>query len=307
MKIYGFTNEEALEKFIEDIKTTYMERTQYQFELKELNQLHQNLLAKNDILREKLEVLEEVLDEKNNTVESINKLESLGVTDAEIVEWGKIVKDLEYDLSIFREAIESLGGIPKYVKKKNEQIILMEIKEKELEKNVQALEEKISVLSLSLNTAGEAIEQNISKINTTIQDFENYFLSPDTGFKTRNKIMVNEMYNNLENLLSQTKIEWSEDLEQLDVNVEKIIEETSRILENAYKGGSIVGSFHSLEPIHKILREEDVPITEGTISVITLLTYIKIWLTKHYSGEFATNLNSIISKLTEDLGDIYKR
>jgi hypothetical protein len=306
-KVLGLTIEESIEKFTNDIKSAYTERTGYEFELEELERIQKTLQSKNVMLREQLEVHEEVLDEKKNIVESLSKIQTLGVSDNELIEWGRIIQELEYDLSIFREAIVTLGGLPEYVKKKTEHTFLLEVKEKELQKNVEALEERLEFVTSTLNNISDIVESNIGKISTTINDFENYFLSPETGFKARNVEMIDEMSQNLELLLSQTKTEWSNDVAQLNSNVEKIVEETSRILENAYKGGRIVGSFHSLEPIHKILREEDVPITEGTISVITMLTYIKLWLVKNYSDELASTFNSVILELTEGLGDIYKR
>ena len=87
----------------------------------------------------------------------------------------------------------------------------------------------------------------------------------------------------------------------------KIVEETSRVLENAYTGGRIVGRFHALEPIHKIMREEEVPKIEGTIGVITMLTYIKMWLVKNYSDEHVRTFDVVIERLMGELGDIYQR
>ena len=93
-------------------------------------------------------------------------------------------------------------------------------------------------------------------------------------------------------------------MDTLNKNVEKILEETERIMENAYNGGRIVGRFHSLEPIHKILREIEVSKIEGTIGVITMLIYIQDWLKKNMSEEYAV-FDKVIKDLTEDLGDIY--
>jgi hypothetical protein len=115
---------------------------------------------------------------------------------------------------------------------------------------------------------------------------------------------VDDIVENLTTLINNTKYDWNNDLKKLDNNVKKILEETDRILENAYKGGRIVGQFHSLEPIHKILRDEQVSKTEGTIGVITMLTYIKIWLGKNYSEELDT-FDKVIENLMRDLGDIY--
>ena len=306
-KISEITTEEALERFISDVKTQYTERSGYIFELDELKRLQQTLQDKHSLQKEQLDIIEEVIEERKETVESLQRLEALGINDNELIEWGKLVKDLDYDLSIFREGIEKLGGMPEYIQKKTEQITLLEAKEKKLQKNINTLEQKIEALQVSLDVTRETVEANVDKINNTIKTFEDYFLSPETGFKIRNTQMVNEISQNLAELLERTKNEWRSDLETLDSNVQKIVEETNRILENAYKGGRIVGRFHALEPIHKILREEQVPLTEATIGIITMLTYIKIWLARNYSDEEAKTFDPLIERLVRDLGDIYKR
>jgi hypothetical protein len=104
----------------------------------------------------------------------------------------------------------------------------------------------------------------------------------------------------------ETRQEWDEDLDHLDETVNKIVEETDRILANAYAGGRLVGKFHSLEPIMGLLREEPVPRMEATIGVITMLSYIKLWLGEHYSDELYESCDMVIERLTRDLGDIYK-
>ena len=70
-------------------------------------------------------------------------------------------------------------------------------------------------------------------------------------------------------------------------------------------GGRIVGRFHALEPIHKILRDDPVSMTEGTIGVITMLTYINIWFRKNYSEEHAEAFDLVIEKLMAGLGDVF--
>jgi hypothetical protein len=138
-----------------------------------------------------------------------------------------------------------------------------------------------------------------------VETFEEYFTSPETGFKVRSSRIIDDVVENLTNILVETKSGWDTDLEHLRENMEKTVDETNRILENAYKGGKIVGRFHALEPIHKILRDDPVSLTEGTIAVITMLTYIKIWLEKKYPKKVDENITGVIEKLTEGLGDIY--
>jgi hypothetical protein len=112
---------------------------------------------------------------------------------------------------------------------------------------------------------------------------------------------------NLTIILRETRKEWDEELVTLDQTVEKMLEETDRILANAYAGGRLVGRFHSLDPILKLLREEPVQKTEATIGVITMLAYIKIWLGKNYREELAESCDIVIERLTRDLGEIYQQ
>jgi len=305
--VLDLSREEAIDRFIMDIKTKYNERTNFEFQLEELKKLQQTHQEKNNLLKEQVEVLEEVLEDRKLAVDSLKRIETVGISDEELVEWGNLIKDLDYDLSIFRDAIATLGGIPAYVENKTQEIALLEAKENELKASVESLEEKLEAIQQTLVLVQKTVESETNKIKDTVEEFEEYFTSNETGFKTRSRRIFDDIVENMITLLNNTKSEWNSDLEILDENVKKIVDETDRILENAYTGGRIVGRFHALEPIHKILQEEEVPLTEGTIGVITMLTYIKIWLARNYSDEQAKIFDSVIERLTGDLGDIYKR
>jgi DNA repair exonuclease SbcCD ATPase subunit len=257
------------------------------------------------MLKEQMAVLEEVLEDRKQAVESIKRMETLEIDDSELVEWGKLLKDLEYDLSTFRTMVSKLGGLPEYTEEKTRHISALEAKENELQASVDNLREELEAIQETLSLVREIVMAETSKITEAVETFEEYFASPETGFKARSTRIVDDIVENLTDLLNNTQREWSSDLEMLDDNVEKVVEETSRILANAYAGGRIVGRFHALEPIHKILRDDPVSITEGTIGVITMLTYIKIWFRKNYSEEHAEAFDLVIERLMVGLGDVY--
>jgi len=304
-QILGLSEEEALNRFIMDVKTQYKERSGYIFQLEELNRLQKAYQEKNSMLKEQMAVLEEVLEDRKHAVESIKRMETLEIDDAELVEWGRLLKDLEYDLSTFRTMVSKLGGLPEYTEEKTRHISALEAKENELQASVDNLREELEAIQETLSLVREIVMAETSKITEAVETFEEYFASPETGFKARSTRIVDDIVENLTDLLNNTKREWSSDLEMLDDNVEKVVEETSRILANAYAGGRIVGRFHALEPIHKILRDDPVSITEGTIGVITMLTYIKIWFRKNYSEEHTEAFDLVIQRLMAGLGDVY--
>ena len=304
-QILGLSEEEALNRFIMDVKTQYKERSGYIFQLDELNRLQKAYHEKNSMLKEQMAVLEEVLEDRKHAVESIKRMETLEIDDAELVEWGRLLKDLEYDLSTFRTMVSKLGGLPEYTEEKTRHISALEAKENELQASVDNLREELEAIQETLSLVREIVMAETSKITEAVETFEEYFASPETGFKARSTRIVDDIVENLTDLLNNTQREWSSDLEMLDDNVEKVVEETSRILANAYAGGRIVGRFHALEPIHKILRDDPVSITEGTIGVITMLTYIKIWFRKNYSEEHTEAFDLVIERLMAGLGDVY--
>jgi hypothetical protein len=304
-QILGLSEEEALNRFIMDVKTQYKERSGYIFQLEELNRLQKAYQEKNSMLKEQMAVLEEVLEDRKHAVESIKRMETLEIDDAELVEWGRLLKDLEYDLSTFRIMVSKLGGLPEYTEEKTRHISALEAKENELQASVDNLREELEAIQETLSLVREIVMAETSKITEAVETFEEYFASPETGFKARSTRIVDDIVENLTDLLNNTQREWSSDLEMLDDNVEKVVEETSRILANAYAGGRIVGRFHALEPIHKILRDDPVSITEGTIGVITMLTYIKIWFRKNYSEEHTEAFDLVIQRLMAGLGDVY--
>ena len=300
----NISEEEAINQFVKDVKTQYTERNGYRFQIDELQKLQRLYQDKNTLLKEEVEVLEEVLDDRKEAIESLKRLDALDISNEEIVEWGELIKDLGYEVSTFRKMLSEIGGIPSYLEEKTQEVSALELKEKELRLNVNDLEKELAAIQDTLSLIRQSIEYETGKIKESVESFDNYFSSPDTGFKARSTRVVDDIVENLTTLINNTKYDWSNDLKKLDNNVKKILEETDRILENAYRGGRIVGQFHSLEPIHKILRDEQVSKTEGTIGVITMLTYIKIWLGKNYSEELDT-FDKVIENLMRDLGDIY--
>jgi predicted nucleic acid-binding Zn-ribbon protein len=301
----GLDASEALDRFITDLKTHYNKRNSYMFNLGELEERHDAYEEKNSMLKERLEVLEEVLDDRKKAVESLRRMEVLGVDDRELIEWMDLLESHQYDITSFRAEVDKLGGLPKLVEEKTDNIAALEAREEELQANVEDLGLKIEAMQETLNAMRKSIESETDKIREVVEEFEEYFTSPETGFKTRSRRIVDDIIVNLTELLMETRREWNDDLEALDENVKKVVEEVDRILANAYTGGRIVGRFHALEPIYKLLREEPIPRTEATIGVITMLAYIKIWLNKHYPNEISEQCDPVIERLTRDLGDIY--
>jgi hypothetical protein len=300
------TNEESVEKFILDIKTQYNDLNDYRFKLSELESKYSAYEEKFSLLKEKIDVLEEVLDDRNNSVEALRRMEILGITDLELIEWKNIIEEQYNDITLFRNEIVKLDGFSKYIEDKTENINVLEKKEKMLQDNIKDLDAEIIATSETLNSIRRTISVQTEQIQQMLDDFEDYFTSSETGFKTRSRRIFDDITENMLNLLSKTNIQWNEEMETLDNTVNKILEESNRILANAYAGGRLVGRFHALEPIHKILQEEPIPKTEATIAVITMLAYIKAWSIKYYSNEISERCDYIIELLTSDLGDIHQ-
>lgn len=305
-EVLGLDESEAINRFVTDVKTGYNERSGYTFRVDEFKEIKRALEEKNSLLRERLGVLEEVLDDRSRTVEALRRMDALGLEDSELIEWRELLEDHDYNVTSFRAEVIKLGGLHPLVEEKTGHIKELEAKETELESTVEELERKVSAVQSTLDKLRTDIESETGKIREAVEDFEKYFTSPETGFKARTRRIVDDIIANLTVILMETRQEWDEDLEHLDETVKKIVEETDRILANAYAGGRLVGKFHSLEPIMGLLREEQVPRMEATIGVITMLGYIKLWLGEHYPDDLYESCDVVIERLTRDLGDIYK-
>ena len=303
-QILNISERDALDRFIEDVQTQYNERNKYKFQVTEMENLHSLYREKSTLLKEEIEVYEEVLRDRKTSIDALKKMEALGIDDQNIVEWSKLVGDIGYDVSEFRSILEEVGSLPDYRDIKTREIKKLEEKEKKLQENIQELKVELSSLKDTLSVIRESFEDEIKKVAKTVEDFDNYFNSTETGFRVHSKELIDEVVYDFQQLLLATRNEWNNDMATLDGTISKILEESQRILANAYKGGRIVGQFHSVEPIHKILREEEVPRLEATISIITMLTYIQNWLNKN-TEEVDPVFQEVIKNLMEDLGDIY--
>lgn len=300
----GVSGEEAFTRFVDDVRTLYVERNDYRMQVEELRELQRVYQAKINLVKEELEVLEEVVSDRRSTVEAMRGFEALDITGDDLVMWSTLVKALGYEVKGFHGVLEELGGLSEYVEVKTKEIRLLEEKRDVLAGEVSGFEARIQGLGESLSLLQESFAEEAARIRGAVDEFDMYFTSPGDGFKARSREILDEVTGDLRGLLSETRSMWGDDLGKLDENVERILGESERILQNAYRGGRIVGQFHSLEPISKILREEEVSRVEGTISVITMLTYIQGWLRKTRMDEREV-FGDLIKELMGDLGDIY--
>jgi DNA repair exonuclease SbcCD ATPase subunit len=204
-QILELSKEEALNRFITDVKTQYKERSGYIFQLEELKGLQKAYQEKNSMQKEQLAVLEEVIEDRKHAVESLKRMEILEIDDDELVEWGKLVKDLEYDLSTFRGMVSKLGGLPEYIEEKTQHISALEAKENELQANVDNLREELEAIQETLSLVREIVMAETGKITEALEAFENYFTSPETGFKARSTRIVDVLVENLKVLINITK------------------------------------------------------------------------------------------------------
>lgn len=91
----------------------------------------------------------------------------------------------------------------------------------------------------------------------------------------------------------------------LNANINDIKKQSDMVLENAYKGGRIVGKFHALVPINKIISGDPLPRTEALLAIFSVMIYVREWFNSNFKLDSVKQCDLIIKSVTEDLRNVY--
>lgn len=306
---YGKTGPEALEKLTNDLSAHYGPILGFEERHDNLKRQAETLEAKLSLKKEEYNLLEKITVKKREALESYQTVTRLGVTDIEIIEWNRILEEHRYDVAEFRREIKKLDGIEALVKKKTSQIDVMDTQIDTMHRLLRMAER--DTIAYRQNITNQLLEfeniisSSVKKIEDTMSSVDAEFTTPDTGFQARCKWLVEETHQKIAELLSRTEVGWEESISNLDDQLRSIVIKSDRIVEKAYKGGRIVGKFHALEPINRIISGEPLPRKEALLAILSVIVFVKEWFNSNYKDDLLQPCDVIITSITGDLRDGY--
>ena len=302
---HGKTGPEAFEKLTNDLSVNYDPILGFEERRDNLKRQTETLEAKTNLKKEEYASLEKISVKKREALESYQTVTQLGVTDSEIIEWNRILEEHRFDVAGFRREIKKLDGVEALVEKKTSQIALLDDQIDTMHNLLRMAESETTTYRQNIaNQLGEfeqIIATSMKKIEDTMSSVDADFTTPDTGFQARCRGLVEETHQKITELLSSTEVGWNTSIVKLDDQLKSILEKSDSIVENAYRGGTIVGKFHALEPINKMISGESLPRKEALLAIFTMLVFVKEWFNSNYKTELLQPCDEIITAVMRDL------
>ena len=111
-------------------------------------------------------------------------LNNAGVPNNDLITWNSILKEQDMDPTELRRGIEKMGDIKSIITSKSGEVRNLENKIDQLTKIHNQLESQLT--SLTSNTVKE-VEYNLGRFKKILDDFDEQFLSEETGFNAHSK------------------------------------------------------------------------------------------------------------------------
>jgi chromosome segregation ATPase len=308
---YNLSGSESMSKFLNDVEIHYDGTLGYE---SQINNLESRVSSINKQISQKEDdfiTLTDIIEKRRKALETLRGFEELGIYDKEIVEWNNILQEHDFDLALFRTELEKFNGIESLVKEKSRELERLDSLETQLNNRIMELrnlaDSEIEATRITLSDLRDTISFEINNIKEIMKQIQQVFTSNETGFLKKSIDIVSETHDKIQDTLTHTENAWNQSLSALESNVSKMKTQSDMVLENAYKGGRIVGRFHALKPINQLILEEEPSLTEAYLAMYTLMVYIRKWFSDHDDPLILSQCEQIISHIEGRLGESVQR
>jgi hypothetical protein len=300
-----------MNKFLNDVEIHYDGILGYESQIKNLETRVSSINKQISQKEDDFITLTDIIEKRRKALETLRGFEELGIYDTEIAEWNNILQEHDFDLALFRTELEKFNGIESLVKDKSKEIERLDSLEKQLNNRIMELrnlaDSEIESTRITLSELRDTINFEINNIKEIMIQIQQVFTSKETGFLKKSIDVVSETHDKIQDTLTQTEESWNQSLSALEVNVSKMKTQSDMVLENAYKGGRIVGRFHALKPINQLILEEELSFTEAYLAMYTLMVYIRKWFIDNDDPAILSQCEQIISHIEGKLGESIQR
>ncbi len=297
---HGLTSVASIDRFSEEVKDYFYpllslgdEETRRKNSVDSLN------LKMSDLQRD-LEIQSGVYDSRRKELDALKTLNRAGVLDKDLIIWNMILQKQGMDPTELRNGIERMGSLESIVESKSHEVRDLEAKGVQLSRVHDQLESNLTSLA---STAVDEVKNSLGRFKKILDDFDEQFLSEETGFNTETKRILNTVMNRVLEMLSTTEASWDAKMNDFSTQLGNIIQEVEETRDMAYETGKEVGLYSTINVLSKFLRGESIERNEAVASMHIISSSMERWALGNNENELWIDC----SKLCSDLSRMMKR
>ena len=292
---HGLTSMESIDRFSAEVKEhLYPLLSLGDEETRRKNRVDSLNLKMNDLQRD-LEIQSEVYDSRRKELDALKTLNKAGVPDKDLIIWNSILQKQDMDPTELRLNIERMGSLESIVRSKSDELRNLENKIAQLSKVHDQLESNLT--SLTSNTV-EEVGKNLGRFKKILGDFEEQFLSEETGFNAETKRILNITMNRILKMLRTTEASWDKKMKDLSKQLGNVIQEVEETRDKAYKTGKEVGQYSTINMMSKLLRGESIKRNEAVASMQIIASSMESWAIYNHENELLNDCSKLRSNLS---------
>jgi len=271
---YGLTSSESIDRFSAEVKGHFYPLLSLADEETRRKSRVDSLNLKMSELQRDLEIQSEVYGLRRKELDALKTLNKAGVPDKDLIIWNSILKKQDMDPTELRLSIERMGSLKSIVKSKSDKLRDLEDKIAQLSRVHGQLESNLK--SLTSNTV-KKVENDLGRFNKILDDFDEQFLSEETGFNVETKRILNIASNRISKLLSTTEASWADKMKDLSKQLGNVIREVEETRDLAYETGKMVEQYSTINMMSKLLRGESIEKKEAVAGMKIIASSMERW------------------------------
>ena len=202
---HGLTSLESIDRFSAEVKNHFYPLLSLgDEEIRRKNSVNSLNFQMNELQRD-LEIQSEVYNSRRKELDALKTLNEAGIPDKDLNTWNSILQKQDKDPTELRLGIDRMGSLESIVTSKSDELRDLENKCAQLSRVHDQLESNLRILTS--NTVRE-VENNLGRFKKILDDFDEQFLSEETGFNAETKRTLNTAMNRIKQMMKTTEALW---------------------------------------------------------------------------------------------------
>lgn len=279
-KRHGIDRKESIIKFYDDIQNNYDVQLGLETKLKSLNNEIDSKSERLDSLETKIENLNLKYKEEQSIISILKSLKQK-VNPQLIIPWNNIFRNAKIDPKDFELQLEKIGTLEKIISSKQQEITELVNGKKQLEVELEVLEENKESLESKINYIEELAEKRFEK-------YTKYLLERFLKFHSDSLQLVEGVATH-----SMDKISKTENLIKKDF--ETIMTELEELMSNNLETSEKVGKLKAWHPLYELVAESKFNSHTTIPILVIILERVRSIFKQENISTF--NIDSFISQL----------
>jgi hypothetical protein len=290
----GLTSMESIDRFTAEVNDHFYPLLSLREEESRRKNNVDSLNLQKDELQGDLEIQSDVYNSRRKVLDVLKTLNQAGVLDKDLIIWKSILQKQGMDPTELRLGIERMGDLESIVESKSDEVRDLEDKCAQLNRVHDQLES--SLTSLTSNTVNE-VKDNLGRFKKILDDFDEQFLSEETGFNAETKKILSTAMYRIETMMRTTEASWDDKMNDLSKQLGSVVQEVAETRDLAYETGREVGQYSTINVLSKLLRGELIERNEAVSGMHILTTCMQSWASHNKENELSISCSNISSQL----------